>query len=91
MEVINNGNSFVGDSRALHVLPRGYYRAHLYTGPANELMLSLKENGREIGKSWKRPHAVRKSYGDREKDEYSDKMRIVKILEDKYDSSGYTK
>ena len=26
-----------------------------------------------------------------EKDEYSDKMRIVKILEDKYDSSGYTK
>ena len=23
--------------------------------------------------------------------EYSDKMRIVKILEDKYDSSGYTK
>ena len=27
----------------------------------------------------------------REKDEYSEKMRIVKILEDKYDSSGYTK
>ena len=26
-----------------------------------------------------------------EKDEYIDKMRIVKILEDKYDSSGYTK
>ena len=26
-----------------------------------------------------------------EKDEYSDKMRIVKILKDKYDSSGYTK
>ena len=26
-----------------------------------------------------------------EKDEYSAKMRIVKILEDKYDSSGYTK
>ena len=26
-----------------------------------------------------------------EKDEYSEKMRIVKILEDKYDSSGYTK
>ena len=26
-----------------------------------------------------------------EKDEYTDKMRIVKILEDKYDSSGYTK
>ena len=25
-----------------------------------------------------------------EKDEYSDKMRIVKILKDKYDSSGYT-
>ena len=26
-----------------------------------------------------------------EKDEYSDKMRVVKILKDKYDSSGYTK
>ena len=26
-----------------------------------------------------------------EKDEYNDKMRIVKIIEDKYDSSGYTK
>ena len=26
-----------------------------------------------------------------EKSEYSDKMRIVKILKDKYDSSGYTK
>ena len=26
-----------------------------------------------------------------EKDEYSDKMRIVKILKDKYDSTGYTK
>ncbi len=26
-----------------------------------------------------------------EKDEYSDKMRIVKIIKDKYDSSGYTK
>ena len=26
-----------------------------------------------------------------ERDEYSDKMRIVKNLEDKYDSSGYTK
>ena len=26
-----------------------------------------------------------------EKDEYSDKMRIVKILKDKYDSSGYSK
>ena len=26
-----------------------------------------------------------------EKDEYSEKMRIVKILKDKYDSSGYTK
>ena len=26
-----------------------------------------------------------------ERDEYSDKMRIVKILKDKYDSSGYTK
>ena len=26
-----------------------------------------------------------------EKAEYSEKMRIVKILEDKYDSSGYTK
>ena len=26
-----------------------------------------------------------------EQDEYSEKMRIVKILEDKYDSSGYTK
>ena len=26
-----------------------------------------------------------------EKDEYSEKMRIVKITEDKYDSSGYTK
>ena len=26
-----------------------------------------------------------------EKDEYSDKMRIVKITKDKYDSSGYTK
>ena len=26
-----------------------------------------------------------------EKEEYSDKMRIVKILKDKYDSSGYTK
>ena len=25
-----------------------------------------------------------------EKDEYSEKMRIVKILKDKYDSSGYT-
>ena len=25
-----------------------------------------------------------------ERDEYSDKMRIVKILKDKYDSSGYT-
>ena len=26
-----------------------------------------------------------------EKDEYIEKLRIVKILEDKYDSSGYTK
>ena len=26
-----------------------------------------------------------------ERDEYSDKMRIVKIIKDKYDSSGYTK
>ena len=26
-----------------------------------------------------------------EKDEYSDKMRVVKIVKDKYDSSGYTK
>ena len=26
-----------------------------------------------------------------EKDEYSEKMRILKILKDKYDSSGYTK
>ena len=26
-----------------------------------------------------------------EKDEYSEKMRIVKITKDKYDSSGYTK
>ena len=26
-----------------------------------------------------------------EKDEYSNKMRIVKIIKDKYDSSGYTK
>ena len=26
-----------------------------------------------------------------EKDEYSDKMRVVKIIKDKYDSSGYTK
>ena len=26
-----------------------------------------------------------------EKDEYSEKMRIVKILEAKYDSAGYTK
>ena len=26
-----------------------------------------------------------------EKDEYSDNMRIVKIIKDKYDSSGYTK
>ena len=25
-----------------------------------------------------------------EKDEYSDKMRVVKIIKDKYDSSGYT-
>ena len=25
------------------------------------------------------------------KDEYSDKMRVVKIIKDKYDSSGYTK
>ena len=26
-----------------------------------------------------------------EKDEYSDKMRVDKILKDKYDSTGYTK
>ena len=26
-----------------------------------------------------------------EKDEYIDKMRVVKIIKDKYDSSGYTK
>jgi len=26
-----------------------------------------------------------------ERDEYSDKMRVVKIIKDKYDSSGYTK
>ena len=26
-----------------------------------------------------------------EKDEYNNKMRIVKIIKDKYDSSGYTK
>ena len=26
-----------------------------------------------------------------EKDEYSDKIRVVKIVKDKYDSSGYTK
>ena len=26
-----------------------------------------------------------------EKDEYSEKMRVVKIIKDKYDSSGYTK
>ena len=26
-----------------------------------------------------------------EKDEYSDKMRVVKIIKDKYDSTGYTK
>ena len=26
-----------------------------------------------------------------ERDEYSDKMRVVKIVKDKYDSSGYTK
>ena len=26
-----------------------------------------------------------------ERDEYSNKMRIVKIIKDKYDSSGYTK
>ena len=26
-----------------------------------------------------------------EKDEYSDKMRVIKIIKDKYDSSGYTK
>ena len=25
-----------------------------------------------------------------EKDEYRDKMRVVKIIKDKYDSSGYT-
>ena len=25
-----------------------------------------------------------------EKEEYSDKMRVVKIIKDKYDSSGYT-
>ena len=26
-----------------------------------------------------------------ERDKYSDKMRVVKIVKDKYDSSGYTK
>ena len=26
-----------------------------------------------------------------EKDEYSDKIRVIKIVKDKYDSSGYTK
>ena len=26
-----------------------------------------------------------------EKDEYSDKMRVIKIIKDKYDSTGYTK
>ena len=41
------------------------------------------------------PENVRMQCGEvtaiEEKDEYSDKMRIVKILKDKYDSSGYTK
>ena len=91
MGVTNNGNSFVGDSRALHVLPRGYYRAHLYTGPTDEFLLSEK---RTVERSVN-PENVRMQCGKVkaviEKDEYSEKMRIVKILEDKYDSSGYTK
>ena len=91
MEVTNNGNSFVGDSRALHVLPRGIIE-HTYI--QSQRMSDCLAKKRTVERSVN-PENVRMQCGKVtaiiEKDEYSEKMRIVKILKDKYDSSGYTK
>ena len=62
---MNNGNSFVGDSRALHVLPRGYHRAHLYSVAEDVRLLSKKKDRRAFSESRKREDAMRQGDGDR--------------------------
>ena len=62
---MNNGNSFVGDSRVVHVLPRGYYRAHLYSVAEDVRLLSKKKDRRAFSESRKREDAMRQGDGDR--------------------------
>ena len=75
----------------MYVLPGWNYRAYLYSGSKMSSCLKAK---RTVERSVN-PENVRMQCGEVdaiiEKDEYSDKMRVVKIIKDKYDSSGYTK
>ena len=60
----------------------------------NQKMSSCLKSKRVVERSVN-PQNVRMQCGQVdaiiEKDEYSDKMRVIKIIKDKYDSSGYTK
>ena len=63
---------------------------HTYKESMSDCLKSKRIASREVN-----PENVRMQCGKVdaiiEKDEYSDKMRVVKIIKDKYDSSGYTK
>ena len=93
MEVLTNGNNNFRRNRALHVLPRRIDRAHLYSRPKMSSCLKAK---RQVERAVN-PENVRMQCGEVdaiiELDEMSNppRFRIVKIVKDKYDSSGYTK
>ena len=68
----------------MYVLPRWNYRAHLYTG---------SENVRQVERSVN-PQNVRMQCGEVDailEEDKDGRIRVVKIVKDKYDSSGYTK
>ena len=75
---------------ALCMFLEGQLVEHTYQGSMADCLKSKRTVERSVN-----PENVRMQCGEVtaivEKDEYSEKMRIVKILKDKYDSSGYTK
>ena len=64
MGVTNNGNCSFGNCRALHVLPRGYYRAHLNSVAEDVRLRSKKKDRRAFSESRKREDAVRQGDGN---------------------------
>ena len=75
----------------MYVLSRWNYRAYLYSRSKNVFLFKVK---RTVERSVN-PENVRMQCGKVkaiiEEDKDTGRMRVVKIIEDKYDSSGYTK